>query len=77
MKMYSESVSLFDEDTGQTVEGCVVDTAYCNVTSTWNILVVSETGVFRSFNPESFGVRAILVEVEEEQEEDGDADEDV
>ena len=44
MKLYSESVSWFDEDTGQTVEGCVVDTAYCNVTSTWNTLVVSETG---------------------------------
>jgi hypothetical protein len=76
MNSYAPGVTWFDENTGDQMFGTIINTAYCNVTGTWSMLVCSESGIFRSINPESYGVNAITM-VYSESDDDDDAENDV
>ena len=70
MNIEADGVMWFDENTGERVFGTVIDTAFCNVTGTWNMLVCSSTGVFRSLNPESHGVEAVNMVYSEDEDDE-------
>lgn len=76
MSSYAPGITWFDENTGEQMFGTIISTAYCNVTGTWNMLVCSEGGIFRSINPESYGVSAVTM-VYSENDDDDDAENDV
>lgn len=72
MNSYSPGISWFNEETGEREWGTMVNTAFCNVTGTWNMLVVTEGGVFRSLNPTSFGVEAVTMIYSDDGEDEAD-----
>jgi hypothetical protein len=74
MNSYTSGVMWFDENTGEKVFGTVVSTAFCAVTGTWNMLCVSESGVFKSLNPEAYGVESVTMVYTDADEDDDDDD---
>lgn len=68
----------FDEVLGTAVAGHVINSAYCNVTNTWVILVAGLDGKFHSFPAEALGVRAgwAITRMVEGDDDDFEDDED-
>ena len=54
-----QAIEWQDEYTGTTRHGMLINSAYCNVTDRWVLLVLSEDGTFHNIHSDGLGVGAV------------------